>query len=81
MDALTGRVKTVSPHQQTLGRNIARLRTAAKLTQERLAERAAINPRYLQKLEAGHCEVSLAVLMRLRRALNRPWQAILRGIN
>jgi transcriptional regulator with XRE-family HTH domain len=81
MDALPGRVKTVSPHQRTLGRNIARLRNAAKLTQERLAERAEIHWRYLQKVEAGHAEVSLAVLIRLRKALNCPWPAVLRGIS
>lgn len=61
-------------------RNLTRLRLGAGLTQERLAERAAISSRYLQKIEAGWMGCSLAVLVRLRRALNASWNDLLRGL-
>lgn len=46
-----------------LRRNLRRLRTTAGLTQEGLAEKAGIAPRYLQMLEAGNFGCSLAVLI------------------
>jgi transcriptional regulator with XRE-family HTH domain len=64
----------------TFGRNVKRLRRAAGLTQERLAERAGIGPRYLQRIENSTFGCSLAVLIRLRRALNVSWDALLRGL-
>jgi len=68
------------PQLEAFRRNVTRLREAAGLTQERLAERAGISPRYLQKVEAGWMGCSLAVLVRLRRALNASWDALLRGL-
>jgi transcriptional regulator with XRE-family HTH domain len=56
------------------------LRTAAGLTQEALAEKAGIAPRYLQMLEAGNFGCSLAVLIRLRRALNISWDVLLKNL-
>lgn len=61
-------------------RNLKRLRAAAGLTQERLAERAGVSSRYLQLLEAGSFGCSLAVLIRLRAALNVSWNNLLRDI-
>lgn len=61
-------------------RNLVRLRLAAGFTQERLAERAGISARYLQKIEAGWMGCSLAVLVRLRKALNVNWDTLLRGL-
>jgi transcriptional regulator with XRE-family HTH domain len=63
-----------------LRRNLRRLRTAAGLTQEALAEKADIALRYLQMLEAGNFGCSLAVLIRLRRALNVSWDVLLRNL-
>lgn len=63
-----------------LRRNLRRLRTAAGLTQEALAEKAGIAPRYLQMLEAGDFGCSLAVLIRLRRALNVSWDVLLKNL-
>jgi transcriptional regulator with XRE-family HTH domain len=56
------------------------LRAQAELTQEPLAERAEITTRYLQQIEAGEFGASLAVLIRLRRALYCRWDMLLNGI-
>ena len=63
-----------------LRRNLRRLRTAAGVTQEALAEKAGIAPRYLQMIEAGDYGCSLAVLIRLRRALNVSWDVLLKNL-
>ena len=64
----------------TFRRNLKRLRGAAGFTQERLAEKAGISSRYLQRIEDGTFGCSLAVLIRLRRALNVSWDTLLRGV-
>lgn len=67
------------PTAQKLGRNIARLRTAAKLTQEELAEKASISARYVQDLERGLYVPTVFIADALRRALNTTWEELLRG--
>jgi transcriptional regulator with XRE-family HTH domain len=63
-----------------LSRNIRRLRAGAGLTQEQLAEKAEITTRYLQQLEAAEFGASLAVLIRLPRALACRWDSLLERI-
>ena len=63
-----------------LRRNLRRLRNAACLSQEALAEKAGIAPRYLQMIEAGDFGCSLAVLIRLRKALNVSWDVLLKNV-
>ena len=63
-----------------LGRNVARLRSDLDFSQERLAEKADIHPRYLQKLEAGTAHPSLMVLCRLKRSLKCEWNDLLREV-
>lgn len=46
---------------------------AAKLTQEKLAERAGIDVRSLQRIEAGTWNMTVDYLDRLRRALPCKW--------
>ena len=46
-----------------------RERTARWLTQERLAELADLNPRTVQKIEAGPITILVTTLQRLRAAL------------
>jgi predicted transcriptional regulator len=48
-----------------LGRNIVKLRTRMSFSQEELAERSAIDARYLQRIEAGEFGGSIAVLKRI----------------
>ncbi len=69
------------PHLDNLGRNLKRLRAKARLSQERLAERAEITTRYLQSIEAGKFGASLAVLVRLRRSLGCSWNRLLEDLD
>ena len=63
-----------------LCRNIRRLRSEAGLTQEALADQADISTRYLQQIEAAEFGTSLAVLIRIRRALDCNWGTLPDGI-
>ena len=60
-----------------LGANIRRERYAKKLTQERLAERAEISTRNLQKVEAGQLNLLGTTLIRVKLALRSPWTKLM----
>lgn len=62
---------------QALGANIRRERTACGLTQERLAELADLNPRTVQKIEAGELTILVTTLIRLRAAIGGDWRRLL----
>lgn len=62
------------------GRNVAKYRARMKFTREELAERAALDPRFIQKLENGDSGASMAVLQRLRGALKTDWNELLAGL-
>jgi transcriptional regulator with XRE-family HTH domain len=65
-------VANLKPHA-IVGRSINRLRNAAGLTQESLAERAGIDIRSLQRIEAGEWNMTIDYLDRLRTALQCRW--------
>lgn len=67
------------PHQ-VLGKNIVKLRTIKRITQEHLAEKAEISHRYLQSIEAGRKQPSINVVARLRSGLDCTWDELLNGI-
>jgi transcriptional regulator with XRE-family HTH domain len=52
-----------------LGDGIRKHRTNARLSQERLAEKAGLHPVYLGKIERGEQWVSLHALIRIAGAL------------
>lgn len=60
-----------------LGANVRRLRTKAKMTQERLAELAEINPRTVQKIEAGKLDILVTTASRLQAALKCDWNELM----
>ena len=62
---------------RTLGANIRKERLARGLTQERLAELAELNPRTVQKIEAGSITILITTLHRLRNALGCDWRRLL----
>ena len=66
--------------RQRLGRTVLRHRARLKLTQEKLAEQAGIDRRFIQKIEAGELGTSLAVLKRIRKGLKISWEELLTGI-
>lgn len=57
------------PHQKIIGEAIRRQRKAAKLSQEKLAERADLHPVYLGQVERGEEVVSIHALIRIAKAL------------
>ena len=67
-------------HLLTFGRNLARLREAAGLTQEKIAEQVDLSGRHYQKLEAGSVTPTLGVLISLRRALRCTWSDMFKSI-
>jgi transcriptional regulator with XRE-family HTH domain len=60
-----------------IGANIRRERVEVGLTQERLAERADLNIRTLQKIEAGELNILITTVIRIQRALRCPWERLL----
>ena len=57
---------------RTLGANLRRERTARGLTQERLAELADLNPRTVQKIEAGDITILVTTFLLKLDMWNRP---------
>lgn len=68
-----------SPSRTRFGKNVVTLRKATGLTQERLAERLGVSARYYQDIEHGIYFPSLAVLLKLRRALGCQWDDLFDG--
>jgi transcriptional regulator with XRE-family HTH domain len=62
---------------RSFGAGLRRERVAAGITQERLAELADLNPRTVQKIEAGQLDVLLSTVCRLRNALACGWDQIM----
>lgn len=52
-----------------VGQLVRAARLNSGLTQEKLAEKAEIAPRVLQKIEAGQITILVTTLIRIRRAL------------
>lgn len=62
---------------RTFGANLRQARVARKITQERLAELSGLNPRTLQKIEAGQTNILITTAMRLRSGLECPWDELM----
>ena len=55
--------------KDVLATNLRRIRHAKELTQEALAERAELSPRYIGKIESASTSPTVTVLGRLAEAL------------
>jgi transcriptional regulator with XRE-family HTH domain len=60
------------------GANIRRERTARNITQEKLAEKADLNIRTLQKIEAGELNILITTASRIQRALDCSWEKLMK---
>jgi transcriptional regulator with XRE-family HTH domain len=69
--------KEIAAELSRFGANIRRERTARNITQERLAERADLNIRTLQKIEAGELNVLITTAARIQRALACSWEKLM----
>jgi len=65
--------RQISAQLKAFGANVRRERVAAGLTQERLAEKADLNIRTLQSIEAEELNVLVTTAMRLQRAMGCDW--------
>ena len=66
-------------HRKAFGEAIRRYGRKAGLTQEGLAERVDVSPRYIQSVEAGEYFPSLATLVRVRAVLRCEWNELFAG--
>jgi transcriptional regulator with XRE-family HTH domain len=59
------------------GAAVRRVRNEKDLTQERLAERVQLNPRTIQKIEAGETNILFTTVLRIRKALGCSWEDLM----
>jgi transcriptional regulator with XRE-family HTH domain len=62
---------------KSIGAHLKRERERAGLTQEKLAEMTDLNPRTIQKIEAGKLNLLITTVSRLRDALGCEWKQLL----
>ena len=71
-------VKTQLPVElRKLGDNVRRIRTSQKMSQERLAELAALNARTIRHIEAGEINILITTVARIRGALGCTWDDLM----
>jgi transcriptional regulator with XRE-family HTH domain len=61
---------------KVFGANVRRERMRIGMTQEKLAERAKIATRNLQKIEAGEINFLWTTASRIQLGLRRPWSRL-----
>ena len=66
----------VKAQLKEFGSNLRRARVLRKITQEVLSEKADLNIRTLQKIEAGETNILITTAVRLQQALGCPWQEL-----
>jgi transcriptional regulator with XRE-family HTH domain len=59
-------------HRKLLADAIRQYRKKASLTQEKLAERADLNPKYIGEVERGRKNISVDALIRIAEATRTP---------
>lgn len=69
--------KTPDKWLKQVGENLRRERKAAGLTQEKLAEKADLAPRVIQKIEAGQIAILISTLRRIRKGLGCSYERLL----
>jgi transcriptional regulator with XRE-family HTH domain len=62
---------------KVFGDNVRRARVSVKITQEKLAELADLNIRTIQKIEAGHINILLTTIFRIKESLRCDWKQLL----
>ena len=65
----------------TFGRNVRRRREARELTQEKLAEKAGLDPTYISGIERGLRNPGIKNVARLAKALGLTTSALCEGAN
>ncbi|MGH7950376.1 MAG: helix-turn-helix domain-containing protein [Limisphaerales bacterium] len=66
-------------HRRILGETIRRFRKRACLTQEQLAEKAGLSPKFLGEVERASVNISIDALIRIANALTVQVNDLTRG--
>ncbi len=69
--------KQIEQELKRFGLNLKRERTSRKVTQETLAERANLNVRTIQKIEAGKTNILITTAKRLKSGLGCSWESLM----
>jgi len=72
--------KTILRHRKVLGDAIRFRRKKIRFTQEKLAEKVDLNPKYLGEIERGEKIVSIEALLRIAKAVKTPIREFFRGL-
>ena len=64
-----------------LGQNVRRRREARELTQEKLAEKAGLDPTYISGIERGLRNPGIKNVARLAKALGQTTAELLKGVD
>jgi transcriptional regulator with XRE-family HTH domain len=75
-----GKPKVILPHRKKIGEAIRRYRREAHFTQETLAEKIDLNPKYIGEVERGEKIISIEALLRIARAVKVPASDFFRGV-
>jgi transcriptional regulator with XRE-family HTH domain len=67
-------------HRKMIGDAIRSYRKRARLTQEKLAEKVDLNPKYIGEIERGEKIISIEALLRIAKAVKIPIRDFFRGI-
>ena len=67
---------TITIQLKDFGRNLKRARVARRITLEVLSEKADLNIRTLQRIEAGQTNILMTTALRLRKGLECPWEEL-----
>jgi len=73
-------VRSRRDYRVILGATIRQKRKRARLTQERLAEKADLHPNFFGRVERGEEHVSLTALLRIAKALKVDVADLVRGL-
>ena len=83
MPIVAGSKKTRRPvlrHRKIIGEAIRICRKKVGFTQEKLAERADLNPKYLGEVERGEKIISIEALLRIGKAVRAPIRMFFRDV-
>ena len=72
--------KIILRHRRLIGEAIRFRRKSGGYTQERLAEQAGLNPKYLGEIERGEKIISIEALLRIAKAVKAPMSAFFDGL-
>jgi transcriptional regulator with XRE-family HTH domain len=63
-----------------IGKNLARLRMAAGLSQAKMAEKLGISLRHFQRVESGESAPSIPILVDIHKFFRTTWEEIFSGL-